>query len=332
MNRRNIEFVLPEFNRIYSTVKDSFFEKGTHSEINLLAIVILSRGNCGLSRCISRYLVSMAVTDLLVITTAVLLNRIPGIYFPGSFMSITPVCSLSITLIYASRDCSVWLTVAFTFDRFMAICCQRLKAKYCTEKTAAFIVGMVCSLACLKSIPWYFVHEPIYTSNNIPWYCRLKSVRYTLVGWTIFDWSDRLFTPCLAMLLILLLNFVTVRHIIAASRARKRLRVHSDAENRRDPEMESRRKSIVLLFAVSGSFILLWVVYVAQFFYERIGNNITIAGFNDPRFIFLESSNMLQLLSSCTNTFIYAVTQSKFREQLTAIVQYPIKLIGNIWK
>ncbi|XP_078286300.1 sialic acid-binding Ig-like lectin 10 [Rhinoraja longicauda] len=67
--------------------------------VNLVAIVILSRGNCGLSKCISRYLLSMAVTDLLVIITAVMLNRIPAIYFPGSFLAITPICSFSIALI-----------------------------------------------------------------------------------------------------------------------------------------------------------------------------------------------------------------------------------------
>ncbi|XP_048378117.1 probable G-protein coupled receptor 139 isoform X2 [Stegostoma tigrinum] len=35
--------------------------------VNLIAIVILSRGNCGLSRCISLYMLAMATADLLVI-------------------------------------------------------------------------------------------------------------------------------------------------------------------------------------------------------------------------------------------------------------------------
>ncbi|XP_067837590.1 probable G-protein coupled receptor 139 [Heptranchias perlo] len=298
--------------------------------VNLVAIVILSRGRCGLSRCITRYLVSMAVTDLLVILTAVILNRIPGIYFPGSFLSITPVCSLSITLIYASRDCSIWLTVAFTFDRFVAICCQKLKIKYCSEKTAAVVIGTVCALGCFINIPWYFIHEPIYIIKNVPWYCRLKEIRYTNPVWTAFDWSDRLLTPCLPFVLILLLNALTVRYILAASGARSRLRAHSNGENQSDPEMESRRKSIVLLFAISGSFILLWMTYVVQFLCERFTNNYQIQGFSDPKFILIESANMLQLLSCCTNTFIYAVTQSKFREQLKMMVQYPLNLIGKL--
>ncbi|XP_067870905.1 G-protein coupled receptor 15-like [Heterodontus francisci] len=300
--------------------------------VNLVAIVILSQGRCGLSKCITRYLVSMAVTDLLVITTAVLLNRIPGIYFPGSFLSITPVCSLSITLIYASRDCSVWLTVVFSFDRFVTICCQRLKAKYCTDKTAAMVIGTVCLLGCLINIPWYFMLEPIYIIDNVPWYCRQKDIRYTSLVWTAFDWIDRILTPCLPFFLIILLNALTVRHILVASRVRKRLRAHYNQDNQNDREMESRRKSIILLFAISGSFILLWMTYVVQFLYVQLTNNSKIKDFSDPKFIFRESANMLQLLSCCTNTFIYAVTQNKFREQLNIMVQYPVTLMRKLYK
>ncbi|XP_055502507.1 probable G-protein coupled receptor 139 [Leucoraja erinacea] len=276
--------------------------------VNLLAIVILSRGRCGLSRCITRYLLSMAVSDLAVIVTAVILNRIPGIYFPAGYLSLTPVCRVSITIIYVARDSSVWLTVAFTFDRFVAICCLKLKTKYCTDKMASKVIATVCCLCCLINIPWYFLHEPVYIINDVPWYCRLKEIRYSSPLWATFQWSDRLLTPCIPFSLILLLNAMTVRYILVASRARRRLRVKSDGESQSDPEIESRRKSIVLLFAISGSFILLWTTYVVQFFYDRFTND-QIKGFNDPKFILRESCNMLQLLSCCTNTFIYAVTQ-----------------------
>ncbi|XP_067837585.1 probable G-protein coupled receptor 139 [Heptranchias perlo] len=298
---------------------------------NLVAIVILSRGRCGLSRCITRYLVSMAVTDLLVVITAVILNRIRGIYFPITFLTTTPGCSASAVLTYAARDSSVWLTVAFTFDRFVAICCQKLKTKYCTEKTAAVVIGTVCVLSCLKNVPCYFIYEPLYIMNNVPWFCSMKLIFYTSSGWAAFDWLDRILTPCVPFVLILLLNALTVRHILAANRARRRLRAHSNGENQSDPEMESRRKSIVLLLSISGSFILLWMTYVINLFYVRFtnGNYFSGSNFNDPRFILQESGYMLQLFSCCTNTCIYAGTQSKFREELKNAVKYPVNLI---WK
>ncbi|XP_067836348.1 probable G-protein coupled receptor 139 [Heptranchias perlo] len=301
---------------------------------NLVTIVILSRGRCGLSRCINLYLMGMAVTDLLVIITAVIINQISVINFPILFLSTTPICSLKIALIYAARDSSVWLTVAFTIDRFVAICCQNLKTKYCTEKTAAVVIGTVCALSCVKNIPWYFVFEPLYIIDDDPWYCNIKLSFYSELLWTAYDWIDRILNPCAPFLLMLLLNALTVRNILVASRARKRLRAHSNGENQSDPEMESRRKSIVLLFTISGSFILLWATYVVNFLYVKLTNGNYLIGSisNDPRFILQESAQMLQLLSCCTNTCIYAGSQRKFREEFKNGLKYPLNLIIKIVK
>ncbi|XP_067869841.1 probable G-protein coupled receptor 139 [Heterodontus francisci] len=298
---------------------------------NLVSIVILSRGRCGLSRCITRYLISMAVSDILVIFTGVILNQIRGIYFPVCFLTITPACSTRAVLTYAARTSSVWLMVTFTCDRCVAICSQKLKTKYCTEKTAAVVIGMVCALSCLKNIPCYFIYEPLYIINSVPLFCSIKLIYYTSPAWAAFDWQDRILTPCVPFFLILLLNAQTIRHILAASKGRRRLRTHSNGENQSDPEMESRRKSIILLLSISGSFILLWMMYVINLLYVRFTNGNYFAGsnFTDPRFILQESGYMLQLFSCCTNTCIYAGTQSKFREELKKAAKYPLKLI---WK
>lgn len=266
----------------------------------------------------------MAAADLLVIITAVILNRISGIYFPGSLLNITPVCSLSAAVTFAARVCSVWLTVSFTFDRFLAICCQKLKAKYCTERTATVVITTICVLSCVTNIHWYFIHEPLYVADNIPWFCKLKTIRNTSLVWIAIIWLDRVLTPCLPFFLILLFNVLTMRHILAASRARRRLRALSNGATQNDPEIENRRKSIVLLFAISGSFILLWMTYVARFLYLHITNDSNFTNSNDPRYILQEVANMLQLLSSCTNTFIYAAIQRKFREELRKMVTYPL--------
>ncbi|XP_067870012.1 probable G-protein coupled receptor 139 [Heterodontus francisci] len=298
---------------------------------NFVAIVILSRGRCGLSRCITYYLVAVVVTDFLVIVTAVILNRIGGIYFRESILSTTPGCAVSTVLVYATRDGSVWLTVAFTIDRFVAICCQGLKSRYCTEKTASLVIGLVCTLSCVKNVPFYFTYQPLYSLDGVPWFCDIKSTYYTWPAWQAYDWLDRILTPFLPFLLILLLNALTVRHIVVASRARRRLR---GAEKSGDPEMDNRKRSIILLFAISLSFLLLWVTYVGHFLYVRVMAESYFTGldFNDPQFILQETTNMLQLLSSCTNVFIYAVTQKKFREELKIALLLPFDTLTRCLK
>ncbi|XP_067865146.1 probable G-protein coupled receptor 139 [Heterodontus francisci] len=291
-----------------------------------LAIVILSRGKCGLSTCTTRYLVAMATADLLVIITGVILWRISYYYFRGSFLDITPVCSVTSFLSFAAGDCSVWFTVTFTFDRFVAICCQKLKTNYCTEKTAAVVLATTCILTCLQNIPLYFIFEPGEIVDNVPWFCVIKSSYFTEPGWVGYAWFELVFSPLIPFALILLLNALTVRHILVASRVRKGLKGQSKGENHSDPEMESRRKSVILLFAISGNFILLWLVFVIEFLYYNI-TGTEHKDYTHSEFIFQQVGWMLLTLSCCTNTFIYGVTQSKFREQVKSAVKYPVTSI-----
>ncbi|XP_067894321.1 probable G-protein coupled receptor 139, partial [Heterodontus francisci] len=297
--------------------------------VNLLAIMILSRGKCGLSTCTTRYLVSMATADLLLIFNDVILYRISSYYFPGSFLDITPVCSVIDILRRAATDCSVWFTVTFSFDRFVAICCQKLKTKYCTEKTAAVVLATTCTLLCLKNIPFYFVTQPGEIIDNVPWFCSTKPSCFTEPGWVGFNWFHMVFTPLLPFALILLLNALTVRHILVASQIRKGLRGQRKGENRSDPEMESRRKSVILLFTISGSFILLWLLTVIDFLYHSI-KGTDPRNYNNSEYIFEEVGDMLRILSCCTNTFIYGVTQSRFREQVKNAVKYPVTSIFQL--
>uniref|UniRef100_UPI00398F1B03 probable G-protein coupled receptor 139 n=1 Tax=Pristiophorus japonicus TaxID=55135 RepID=UPI00398F1B03 len=294
--------------------------------VNLVTIMILSRGKCGLSKCVTRYLVAMATADLLVVILDLILRHIP-IRYEEQFIFVysIPLCNIHAVLLYAATDCSVWFTITFTFDRFVAICCQKLKTKYSTERTAAVVLGTVTVLSCLKNIPWYFMFSGWYVLGNDPWFCDLYYTNYASLGWAVFELLHYILTPCVPFILILLLNALTVRHILMASRARRRLRGHSSGESPRDPEMESRRKSMILLFVISGNFILLWAIYMVVLVENRIGwisHSVYI-----PVFV-TELGYMLQQLSCCTNTGIYAVTQTKFREQWKNVLKYPFVLVN----
>ncbi|XP_067827995.1 probable G-protein coupled receptor 139 [Heptranchias perlo] len=298
--------------------------------VNLLAIVILSRGKCGLSKCITRYLVAMATADLLVIVCNVILYRIAHLYWRDTFLLYTPVCRFILFLAPTATDSSVWLTVAFTFDRFVAISCQKLKTKYCTEKTSLVIIVTLSALFGLKNIPRPFVYIHYPTVNNIPRGCLVSSQFYILPTWIAFSWIEQLLTPLLPFCLILLFNALTVRRILVASRARRSLRDLSNGENDKDPEMKNRRRSIVLLFAISGSFILLWMTTVVYFLYYRISGVFNRRSLFNPFATFEQAGILLQLLSSCTNTAIYTVTQSKFREELLNVIKYPFTLMDAL--
>ncbi|XP_059805689.1 probable G-protein coupled receptor 139 [Hypanus sabinus] len=292
--------------------------------LNVLTIVILSRGKCGLSKGVTRYLMAMTTADLLVVIFDLVLRQIPIVYLEVFiFLRSIPVCNVHAALLYAAYDCSVWFTVMFTFDRFVAIRCQNLKAKYCTERTAAVVLGTVAALSCLKNVFWFFMLSENYQLTNIPWFCKASSAVELSVAWTVVEFSSHILTPVIPFVVILLLNALTIRHVLVASRVRKRLRSHSNGDSSNDPEMENRRKSIILLLVVSGNFIVLWMLFVVHTVWMRLFYFSSAY----PPFTIWELGYMLQLLSCCTNTALYALTQRKFREQMRELVKFPFTSI-----
>ncbi|XP_067836067.1 probable G-protein coupled receptor 139 [Heptranchias perlo] len=302
------------------------------SAANLVTIVILSRGNCGLSKCVSVYMVAMATADLLVIIFNVIVHQIFNYHFPYSFLSYTDVCKFLLYVYFVIIDMSVWFTVSFSFDRFVSICFQEFKGKYWTKRTAIVVIGTVTVLAYLKGVPMLFSYEPERIINNVQWGCWPKVDVFTLPAWEVYSWIQTLSVPLLPFTCIALFNSLTVRRILVANRARRELRGHS-TNNQSDPEMENRRRSIILLFTISGSFILLWITSAVSFATTKISGTVYYQGdYSDPGYIATESGKLLAYLSCCTNTCIYAATQRKFREELKTLLKSAWSLIPRLVK
>ncbi|XP_055522202.1 probable G-protein coupled receptor 139 [Leucoraja erinacea] len=293
---------------------------------NVLTASILYRGQCGLSRGITRYMVAMAMSDLFLIFFQVLLQGIYVHYTPDSYLRHTTVCPSYVYLRILTLDYSVWLTLSFTFDRFVSICCPKLRLTYCTDKTAAVVIVFLLPLSCLKYIPFYFMYEPRFNVDNVNWGCRHKPAYFTSIWWVAFSWMCTISLYLLPFVLTLLLNGLTVRDIIAASRVRRRLK----GLEGKDAEVENRRKSIVLLFTVSGTTILLWTTGGVTYICTRITFNFVGSDLTSPSNIANEVGVLLIRLSSCANTCIYAMTQSRFRQEskngIESFIRFIIKL------
>ncbi|XP_078272240.1 putative G-protein coupled receptor 139 [Rhinoraja longicauda] len=273
----------------------------------------------------------MAVADLMILIFHTVLYQIINGYFPYSIFNYTSVCKVVLTLHFVSLDCSVWLTVAFTFDRYVAICHQSLRARYCTERNATVVIMVVLCSSIVENIPYYFIYEPREVIDNVEWACYVKSSFYTTHIWTVFLWVETILAPFAPYVLILLLNSLTIRLIVLSNRVRSGLRGNKSTAKNTDLETENRRKSIVLLLAISGSFILLWMVNLICFISVQFTDaQFLEANYDDPFTIAELSGYMLKFFSSCTNTFIYALSQRKFREELKNVITYPVVLVAKV--
>ncbi|XP_067829886.1 cephalotocin receptor 2-like [Heptranchias perlo] len=274
---------------------------------------------------------AMVVADLMICMFNIILQNIFRYHFLDSWLSYTYVCRFTAFIQVFCIQLSVWFTVSFTFDRFISICCQKLKLKYCTERTATVVLTIVCALSFLMNIPVYFRYEPYSNIDDIPWGCRTATGYYSSSAWVAYKWISTLSFPILPFPLLLLLNSLTARHILVASRSRRALKSRNNGENSIDPEMKNRRTSIILLFAISGSFIVLWTPITVIHICVGVTETITFKGSNSL-YLAIRITLLLMYLSSCTNTCIYALTQRRFREEMKNMLKYPVTLIIKLFK
>lgn len=121
-------------------------------------------------------------------------------------------------------------------------------------------------------------------------------------------------------------NGLTVRNIIAANRVRRRLK----AVDSQDTETENRRKSIFLLFIVSGAFILLWTTVAVIFVCTQVTVNFAGGDHSSPSYIGNEVGNLLMHISTCANMCIYGITPRKIRLEVKNELKYLPRIIVKL--
>ncbi|XP_048382060.1 allatostatin-A receptor-like [Stegostoma tigrinum] len=258
----------------------------------------------------------MATTDLLVLINNVVLYYIFSYHFPWSFMSLTPLCRVIIYLTAVTPDLSNWYVVCFTFDRFILICCRKIQTKYCTRRTSVKLVITIAVVIVLKEIPVLFAYDPEQIINKVHWGCRSSEAFFSSSAGTGYVWFYSACVVWIPFSLIVLCNSLIIKCIVLANRARTGLR-SCKSGNESDSEMENRKKSIILLFSITVNFLLLWLPLAVALSVTKLTGTVYYRGkFTDPKFIAMESVDMLKYFSCFLNPCIYAATQSKFRAEL----------------
>ncbi|XP_069798644.1 G-protein coupled receptor 15-like [Narcine bancroftii] len=275
-------------------------------------------------------MMTMAVADFTVIFINVILYELLMYRLSNKFLFSTNFLTVMIYQLAITLEFSLWSTVAFTVDRYVAMCCPKLQPKYCRVKTLIILAPIILILLCVENIPLLFLFEPLQIIGSISLGVRPSLDVLSSPMFSTFIKLKSIQCLFIAFGLIFLFNGLTVRHILLVSKARRAFRSQRSADGR-DMEMESRRKSIILLISVSGSFTLLWLPASVTYFIT--GYNVYVnRDYTSPAFIALQVGSLLTNLSSCTNTSIYAATQSKFREELKTLLKFPWSFIVNLVK
>ncbi|XP_075450821.1 putative G-protein coupled receptor 139 [Ascaphus truei] len=287
---------------------------------SLVTIAVLWKGNLEMSKSIIYYLVSLSVANFLLILVVTVFRDIFYFYVDITLWWPHPSCGVSNWIYFTCVYSLTWLTVAFTFDRYVIVCCMNLKLRYCKPSiTRGIIIGVYVG-AFLVAMPTFWMYVPVRTlqpDGTLFHICTLHRNLSMIPFLSIYDHIQTSVWIVFPLVSLVLTNGLTVWYITITTRLRQGLKKGSAGKDVEDPEVARRKKSVTLLAMITISFLAHWLPKMFIKVIERLTYPpVNRYDFYHPVNVVRMLSNMLIVLSSFSNMCIYSLTITKFREEL----------------
>lgn len=226
-------------------------------------------------------------------------------------------CQLFIYLGYSSRFLSAWLVVAFTVERYIAVCHPFQRYKYYTRRSTRRILLLVVIWSLIFNL-----HKPILSgiheaTKGGPKICTVHP-NFNIISF-ILDNIFAFFITLVPFTVITVLNSLIIRCLLRRNRKRNHNTVITE-------ENVIRLEFTLILLVISFFFIALnlpfFVVWCIQFSKAVLITNVDFIKMAVD-FEFLKSvlfiTRTIFYMNYCVNFFLYSFTGAYFRRELSAL-------------
>lgn len=264
--------------------------------MNLLTAVALSRLACRTKKALYYYLLAVTCSDVL--------SQL-FIIFVG-FLLETAVFHRDVPLLllhsvsaaeFAANHASIWSTVPLTVDRYVALCHPLLHRQISYPARARRIIAAVLALSVASGVPFFWWSD-MWRNSHPP------GALDAVLIWTHV--TIIYFLPCS---IFLVLNSLII-HTLRAGRR----------EGERGPEPAPPRrlgKTTAMLLAITSAFSVLWAPRTAVVIYHLHVSSVH----RDWRVhLAYDLSNMLAMLNTAVNFFLYCFVSKPFRGAVRDVV------------
>ncbi|KAH3793982.1 hypothetical protein DPMN_147510 [Dreissena polymorpha] len=295
---------------------------------NFLSFVIMSRNMFKIST--YSYLALLAIMDTFVLCIGLLRMWIGHFAMDIQIMS-NWMCKLVTFVGYVSSVMSVWLIIAVTIERFIAVKFPLKAQRMCNVVRARIVILAITLATCLlySHIFWTVELRSHDINGTFSYKCD-ASLEHVLLIKEIWPWVDAAVYSFIPFLIILVLNSMIVRRVLVARRERSKLQMIPLTNIYLTPSRcsckrsnESSKKLTCMLLAVSFTFLtttlpmnLLMVVNAA------LGDDKTsVYSYEYQRkYAILKLARtvveLLMYINHSSNFFLYCATGRKFRQQV----------------
>ncbi|CAG9805038.1 unnamed protein product [Chironomus riparius] len=272
---------------------------------NIITILVLSRPR--MRNSINHLLIGLAISDLLVLITAILMVGLAAIYpYTGRIKlynyNIHPFL-LIVVLPFANiaQTASTYMTLLVSLERYIAVCYPLKARSLCTKKHAKFCMMIVAAFSILYNGVKFFELQlvegidPDYGTFYCPRASPLRRDPYYIKYY--IHWMYLIVINVIPLSAITFFNLQIFMRVKTVNKMRYQL----TQREMQDIKLTS------MLFAVVAVFLICNSPAVLSNIYESFLTNIMI----DDRLV--KISNFMIALSSSVNFIIYVVLVKKFR-------------------
>lgn len=286
---------------------------------SLSLTVFMSRSMRRLSA--SHYLAALSLADITALIFYVCvdwLKRGLSLWPRGEYIHLLHMegfCQIFMYLGYVSRFLSAWIVVAFTVERYIAVCHPFRRHQNCTIGSAKRILLFVI----LSSLV-FNIYKPVLsgiheTSKGGPRICTANP-DHNIISF-VLDNVFAFFITLVPFVIITILNCLIIRCLYRRNKKRKRDALITE-------ENVIRLEFTLILLVISFFFIALnlpfFVVWCVQFSHATLISNIDAAERASVDFDFLKGllyiTRTIFYINYCVNFFLYSFTGAYFRREV----------------
>ncbi|XP_064641502.1 FMRFamide receptor-like [Lineus longissimus] len=281
----------------------------------LSCIILLRRQMARISTYV--YLGALAIVDTFVLYMGLFriwLGEVADFNIMGKHDAI---CKIFMLLGYTASDFSVWIIVAVTVERYIAVCFPLQANVMCNTKRALFVILAI--LAVILTINLHF----LWTVKVVEFKEFGEHVKKCTGGERyqdfirIWPWVDAFIYSFLPFILIMSLNFLIIRQVFLAHRDREQFL--SNDSQRRTTSQDTGYKITVMLLSISFTFLLTTLPMVICMIIGAILQSDTDLKVIAQISLASTITEYLMYINHSMNFFLYCATGQKFRQQLSRL-------------
>ena len=277
---------------------------------NILAIVVLAQPRMRSST--SVYLIAQAGFDIVVLVSMSLNMALPTIYvatrkLEGYYFFYPLIQPYAYPIALTAQMCSIYTTVAFTAERYVAVCYPLRAARWCTSQKARRALILIIVSSIVYNLPrWfeYYAEMIVDPSTNMT----NPRTRLTSFGEShvyLHIYFIYMYIPFMLLIPFISLTFMNSMLIRAVRKS------HRSQGRVVNTKQHKENNLTIMLIIVVAVFLMCQLPCIPDNIFQATLDKDTIT---EPVFVKLTCiSSLMVITNSAVNFYLYCVFGNKFR-------------------